>query len=381
MSRELAQLTEETGRDAPAPEAANLDRETMERLAALGYVGTPGPSSVPAASESGLADPKDKLEVFSAVQQAGTLIADGSHAEAARLLEEAVRREPEMPQALLMLGSCYTELGRRNEARARFDQVLKKNPQSVQALIGMANILLEDGRSEDVVTLCKRTLSIDARNTQAYTLLGDVYIERHEPSKALPFLEKAVEIQPKITQGRLNLAACLIDVKQLPRAQAMLQEILAAHPKFPGAQFNLGVLYEELQRPEEARAAYLTEVANNPNSFKARFNLGKVLAGFGDWTGSAEQMREVVRIAPKRPEGYLFLARALLQQSAPLDQVEGLADRGLDRARTPELKALGWFVKADAYNRKGQPDRMNLALRNAQAQLAAQKERARTTPR
>ena len=117
MSRELAQLTEETGRDAPAPEAANLDRETMERLAALGYVGTPGPSSVPAGSESGLADPKDKLEVFSAVQQAGTLIADGSHAEAARLLEAAVRREPEMPQALLMLGSCYTELGRRKEAQ------------------------------------------------------------------------------------------------------------------------------------------------------------------------------------------------------------------------------------------------------------------------
>ena len=161
----------------------------------------------------------------------------------------------------------------------------------------------------------------------------------------------------------------------------MLQEILAAHPRFPGAQFNLGVLYEELQRPEEARAAYLAEVANNPNSFKARFNLGKVLAGFGDWTGSAEQMREVVRIAPKRPEGYLFLARALLQQSAPLDQVEGLADRGLTSPGPRTSRRWGGSCKADVFNRKGQPDRMNIALRNAQAQLSAQKERARTTPR
>jgi len=381
MSRELAQITEETGRNAPAPEAANLDRETMERLAALGYVGTPGATNEPAGTESGLPDPKDKLEVFSAVQEAGTLVSDGEHAKAAGLLEGALRKEPDMPQGLLLLGTCYTELGRRKEARAQFDKVLRKDPQSVQGLIGMANVLLQDGHGDDVVTLCKKTLSIDPRNMQAYALLGDVYIDRREPSKALPYLEKAVEIQPKITQGQLNLAACLVEVKQLPRAQALLHDILAAHPKFPGAQFNLGVLYEELQRPEEARAAYLAEIASNPNGFRARFNVGKLLAGAGDWTGSAEQMREVMRLAPQRPEGYLFLARALLQQAAPPDQVLALADQGLSRAADPELEALGWFVKADAFNRKGQPDKVALALRNAQTQLARQKGRADATPR
>ncbi len=113
-----------------------------------------------------------------------------------------------MPQALLMLGSCYTELGRTKEAKAQFDQVLKNDPQSIPGLIGMANILLEEGQTEDVVTLCKRTLSVDPRNSQAYALLGEVYIGRQQPVQALPHLEKAVEIQPKITQNRLNLAAC-----------------------------------------------------------------------------------------------------------------------------------------------------------------------------
>jgi tetratricopeptide (TPR) repeat protein len=247
----------------------------------------------------------------------------------------------------------------------------------VQALVGMANVLLEDGLTEDVVTLCKRTLSIDERNAQAYALLGDVYIGQHQPSKALPYLEKAVEIQPKLTQNRLNLAACLIEGKQLARAQAALQEIVSAHPKFPGAQFNLGLLYEEMQRPEEARAAYLAEIATYPNGFKARFNLGKILAATGDWAGSTEQMREVVRIAPRRPEGYLFLARALLQQSAPLGEVEALADQGLTRAATPELKALGWFVKADVFNRRHQPEKVNVALRNARAQLSLQRREGR----
>lgn len=382
MSRELQRLTEETGRNAPAPEAANLDRETMERLASLGYIGTPAQAGDVAGPESARADPKDKLEVFTAVQRAGELMVADEYSEAAKALEAAVRAEPEMPQALLMLGACFTELGRRKEARARFDQVLKGDPQNVQALIGMANVLLEDGLTDDVVTLCKRTLSIDERNTQAYALLGDVYIARHEPSKALPHLEKAVDIQPKITQNRLNLAACLIEVREFARAQQMLQAILGAHPRFPGAQFNLGVLYEELQRPAEARTAYLAEVANHPNSFKARFNLGKVLAALGDWAGSTEQMREVVRIAPKRPEGYLFLARALLQQSAPLGEVQASADQGLALASTPELKALGWFVKADIFSRRHQPDKMNVALRNARMQLSSQKgDSTHATPR
>ncbi len=372
MDRELERLAEETSRNAPEPEAANLDRETVQRLAALGYIGT-GTRSTPASAGAALADPKDKLDVFNAVQRAGELMSGDEYAQAAQVLEDAVRKEPEMPQAMLMLGSCYTELGRRKEARARFDEVLKRDPKSVQALIGMANVLMEDGLTGDVVTLCKRTLSIDDRNPQAYALLGDVYISEHQPSKALPYFEKAVEIQPKITQNNLNLAACLVEAKQFARAQALFQEILRTYPKFPGAEFNLGVLYEEMQRPDEARVAYSTEITNYPNSFKARFNLGKMLAAVEDWQGSADQMREVMRIAPKRPEGYLFLARALIQMSAPLDQVQGLADQGLGLAETPELKALGWFLKADVFNRRHEPEKSAAAVRHAQAQLSLQK--------
>ena len=101
----------------------------------------------------------------------------------------------------------------------------------------------------------------------------------------------------------------------------MLEAVLAGHPRFPGAQFNLGVLYEEQGRPREARAAYEAEVANYPASFKARFNLGKISAQLEDWPGSIAQMREVIRIAPRRAEGYLFLARGLLHEAAaPLDE-------------------------------------------------------------
>ncbi|MGH9388990.1 MAG: tetratricopeptide repeat protein, partial [Vicinamibacteria bacterium] len=323
--------------------------------------------------------PKDKLRIFSAVQQAGELMVKDQYPAAAELLESALREEPKMPQALLMLGTSYAELGRKPEAKAQFDLVLKDDPQSIQALIGMANILVDEEKFQDVIALCKRTLSLDERNPQAYTLLGEVHASLGKPAEALPYFEKALEIQPKLTQNRLNLAGSLVEVKQYGRAEQLLNDILRDFPRFPLAHFNLGLLYEELGRPEDARSAYAAEVSAYPGDFRARFNLGKVLFRLGDRAGSLEQMREVVRIAPKQPEGYLFLARGLLLESAPIDEIQALVETGLSLAQTPETRALGFFVLADVYNRKHRPDLASEALEKANAYASETRSRSPET--
>jgi arylsulfatase A-like enzyme/tetratricopeptide (TPR) repeat protein len=377
MTAALERLAHETTQDAPAPETADLDKETVERLAALGYVGAAA-APQPAAPSESLADPKDKLRIFAAVQQAGELIVRDQGAAAAELLESALRDDPKMPQARLMLGGAYSELDRVKEAKAQFDLVLQDDPRSVQALVGVASLLMREGKSEDVIALCQRTLSLDERNVQAHALLGEAYAGRKEPAKALPFFEKAVEIQPKLTQNRLNLASALIELRQYERARTMLDEILAESPRFPLAQFNLGLLHDEQGRLEEARSAYAAEVSAYPHQFRARFNLGKILFKLGDGSGALEQMREVIRIAPGRPEGYLFVARGLLlQESAAIDEIQGLVEKGLSLARAPDVEALGWLLLADVYNRRRQPERMDEALRRARALSPDSKARSR----
>jgi arylsulfatase A-like enzyme/tetratricopeptide (TPR) repeat protein len=365
MKEELRKLMTETSLGAPTPQAANLDKDTMERLSALGYIGAPVSAKKASGGSWPLADPKDKLPVFSAVTRAGELILEEKYGEASLALESALREEPTIPQALLLLSTCYVELGRGEEAKAKLDVLLKDNPESVQALISLANILLEEGKTEDVIALCKRTLSVDDKNTQAYTLIGEVFLERENYVEALPYFEKAVETQPKITRTRLNMAACLVGSKKYDRAEAELNAVIRDSSKFPLAHYNLGLLYEEQGKLEEARAAYAEEVASFPQEYKARFNLGKVLFRLGDRVGSLEQMREVVKIAPKLAEGHLLFARALLYESAPLGEVRAAVEKGLSLADTSELKALGYFLLADIYNRAGDPGKMNEALKKA----------------
>lgn len=366
MKRELDRLVFETGRDAPAPQAADLDKNTIERLAALGYIGAPVSSKRAGEAGTGvLADPKDKLAIFESIQRAGEMIFSEKYAPAADLLEEALRKEAGIPQALLLLATCYVELGKKEEAKARLDEILKDDPDSTQALIALAKILKDEGKGEDAIALCKRTLAVDNRNNQAYALIADAYIDDENPAAALPYIEKAVEIQPKLAQNRLTMAACLVGLKQYDRAEPMLKDIIRESPKFPFAHFNLGLLFEEQGRWEEAREAYSQEVALYPNEYRARFNFGKVIFRLGDHQGYMDEMREVVRIAPRQAEGYLFLARGLLIENAPIAEVREMAEKGLSLASASALKAFGWFLLADIYNRENLPEKVNEALAKA----------------
>jgi tetratricopeptide (TPR) repeat protein len=365
LRERLERFVAETSRGAPAPEAADLDKETLEGLAALGYVG--GTSAPRSESGRPLADPKDKLEVYAAVQQAGERILSRDYAEAAASLERALAEDPGMPQARLLLGTSYSELGKKREAKAEFDRVLADDPTSVQALIAVANLLMDEGRTRDVIALCKRTLSIDERNTQALTLLGEVHAGQGRPAEALPWFERAVEVQPKLTQNRMNLAAALVELRQHERALGILKDVVARQPRFPLAQYNLGIALEEQGRFEEARAAYAAELAAYPREWMARFNLGRVLFRLGERPAAIAEMREVVKAAPLRPEGHLFLARGLLLEGGSLDEVERLVERGLSLAEAADLRALGFFLMADVYTRRGMPASARQALASARA--------------
>jgi len=363
MKKELDLMVEKISLGAPEPQAANLDSETIQRLAALGYIGASVKIKTKPTRE--LADPKDKLEIYELIQQAGDLLNHEQYDRAAQNLERALSLEPGIPQARLLLSTCYSELGREEEARKLLDELLKEDPNSIQALIGLAYLLLEEGKSEEVLALARKALSIDDRNTQAYTLIGEVYMARMEHAEARTYLEKAVEIQPKVTRNVLNLAVCLIGLREYDRAEKLLLQILKEYPKFPLTYYHLGLLYEEQGRLEEAVASYLKEIENYPEHYRARFNLGKILLRQGDLAGYLEHMEKVMKTAPAQAEGYLFLARGKLLRKDPPEEILNLVQTGLSKAQTSELKALGYFLLADIYSRLGQPGRVQEALTRA----------------
>jgi arylsulfatase A-like enzyme/Tfp pilus assembly protein PilF len=359
---ELERIREESAAGAPETQQANLDEQTLGMLAALGYVG--GESTGREGED--LADPKDKLHLFQAVGIAARLVSEDDHAGAVGQLEWVLEEDPTIPQARLLLATAYRKVGRTDDAKTLLDEFLREDPDSVQALIAMATILSEEGQDEEVMAISKRALAVDDRNAQAYELMAGVYMGVNDHRSALPLLQKVIEIQPKLTRSRNNLAACFVGLGELDEAQALLDDILAEFPKFPLAHFHLGLLNEEQGRLEAARAAYAEEVDLYPKSFVARFNLGNLLYRMGEVDAAEEQMKVLIEEAPDRPRAYLYLARIVLAERKDLGEVERLARTGLDLAEVDELKALGYYLLADVYQRQGRQQELQQVLEKAQ---------------
>jgi choline-sulfatase len=368
----LDKLIADTGRNAPKTEAADLDQETMRRLATLGYVGS---LTAPKAAAGGtnLADPKDKIAIFEAVSKSTELTFNEKFTEAAALLEGILAKDPEVIQARLILANAYQKLQRNAEAKAQLDAVLKQDANHIQALVGMASILRNEGRYPDVISLCQKALAVDANSTQALELMGNAYMDRKEYGKALPALQKAAAVQAKMTQYQQNLAACFIFLRQYAQAEKILNDISRGFPKFPLVNFHLGLVAEEKDDLALAENGYRKEIECYPRSVPARFNLGKLLLKKGDFDGYMAEMNEVIKLAPDMAEGRLFLARGQLRDpAADLAAVQAGVEIGLKNTRAPELLALGWFLMADIFDRKHQPAKVRDALNKANHYKALQ---------
>ena len=360
LKTRLARLREDAMKRAPKTQEANLDSETLAKLASLGYLS--GGRAAETLDERGLADPKDKMHLFDSIGYAANLMSKDVLEEAVEVLELVLHDDPNIPQAQLLAVSAYRKSGRVEKAKQILDANLKKDPGNVHALIAMGEILSQEGRGDDVIAIAKTALAKDAKNARAYELIADAYMQKNDPKGALPNLRKAVEIQPKLSRSRNNLSAALIGTGQLAEAEKELQDILRGHPKFPLANFHLGLLREQQNRLPEAKAAYEAELRNQPKSVVARFNLGNLMLRMGDTAGAETQMRTLIKDDPGSARPYLMLARVLLGRGE-LREVESLANAGLQRATQPDLKALGYFLLADVYSREGRRAELQEAVR------------------
>jgi arylsulfatase A-like enzyme/thioredoxin-like negative regulator of GroEL len=356
---EILRLEIEAG--APEVQEADLDEETLGMLAALGYVG--GATAAPEGAN--LADPKDTIHLFEGVNYASNLMLGEDYEEAAETLEMVLGDDPEIPQAMQLLATCYRNLARTAEAKVLLDAFLRDHPDNTSALITMAGILTEEGAFDEVAAIAKRVLAVDDRNAEAYALMAGAAMNVNDHSAALPLLERAVEIQPKLTRNRLNLAVANVGLGRLGEAEPILVDILAEKPKFPLANFHLGLLYEEQGRLGEARAAYAKEVELYPDSVMARFNLGNLYFRLGDLEAAEREMRILIDEASEKPKPYLFLARVLLKGEMDLAEVERLARAGLERTEADDLKVLGYYLLADVYSRQGRQAELEQVLERA----------------
>ncbi len=345
-----------------------VDAAAEQRLRALGYVGG---SSAKNLDERPRRDPKDTIELYNLLLQAGGDSEAGRYDEAAAKVQQALAVDPDIIEAYSRLGNIYEKAGKHAEAAAEYRRALTLDPEHLLSTFNLALAYRALGKIDEAIVGFERSQQLDPRSGRAHFQLGDIYMQRGDPAKALEVLTRGLALDVDRAPFLVKLAEAHLELKQFDDAERALTEAIQLRADVPRGQYNLALVLEQRGRGAEARAAYEAEVAKNPKNYGAQFNLAKLLTKDGRLGDATARFRAAVDARPEFAEGYLYLAKALLD-GGDLPGAQKAAQDGLARKPQPSIAPLGHYVLADVFSRLG---RENEAAR--QVALAKRLEQPR----
>ncbi len=236
-----------------------IDRETMERLAALGYL-QGDLSAVDSMSDfldvEDLIDPKDRVVDISLFSDAKAAMASGRWAYAEQFWHELLQRSPQNVDAYQGLAILYGMMEDWDRSFEYIDKVLALRPSSLATLRLKGEILVQLGQYQEGLDLL---LELPADEIAGAIWIGKAYQGLNQPEEAEASFRRGLEIDPDSRWMQLYLANQVATNGKLSEAEAIYQAIITESPYFHLAFYNYGKLL--IDRGETTRARGLLERA------------------------------------------------------------------------------------------------------------------------
>ncbi len=239
------------------------DPEQLQKLQALGYVGSDSGSASDDKSLSG-ADPKSKIEVANLLHDAMFDVEDARYEQAAPLLERVLEQAPDMPVANMQygmaeaglrnyakavtalqkavkllpdsgmghyeLGLALFETGNWKEAAPEFEAAVARAPRWADAHFSLAAVYARIDRVPDAMQELDTTLNLNPDHYRANLLLGRILSLQGHPADALPNLQKAAQVEPNSREAHEFLADAYDQLGRQQDAQRERSEAQQLNP-------------------------------------------------------------------------------------------------------------------------------------------------------
>ena len=229
-----------------------LGPEEMEKLASLGYVGRLESAKDSNPDAASLADPKDKIDIFYLINQAGVEAGSGHCDRAIETISRAIDKDATVEASYLMLGRCYFNEERYEEAEKTFDTLLSRDPNSTEAQFFVAACQFNLDQVDSAEKGFEQVLKINPRHTYAHKFMGFIDQAKERPDLAIAEFEKVLETSPEDIEAHGKLGFLLASASRLQEALPHLQKVVAATPSDGSTHYNLGLAYQGLGRQAEA---------------------------------------------------------------------------------------------------------------------------------
>lgn len=331
----------------------DVDPEVRARLAALGYVG----SFVATANEprTTRADPKDKIPLFNLLGVARDLApTKDSFTKVTAMLRQVLDADPEVIDAWFSLGNAYFKEHRYRDAIEYFKKALALKPDYDLAVVNIAKAYRALGDDDAALAGFEHYLTIDPKDAYVRYQMGEIHLDRGELDKAEQLFRAALEMDSHVAAAKNALGAIAFQRGDVEGARRLVSEALELRSDVRLAHYNLALIAEKEGDTARAEREYLEELEAHPEAFKAAFNLSRLYDRIGEKSLEIDALKQALDGNPQFADGCFFLARAYVASGTNFEEAARLARKGLELAPKSEMAALGHYVLADIYNRRGQ---------------------------
>lgn len=241
--------------------------------------------------------------------------------------------------------------GHRSDALALCDEALRSQPQDPEALHLKGLILLEAKQPEEAHPLLERAVALAPQVAEFHNTLGLCHAGRGATQEALRAFQRALQANPQLVPALVNLSGVFSDSEDHAAAERAARTALASEPDHAGARRAL--IRALLGRGEHAAAEAASRqlVEAEPDSPEARLFLGSALREQGRLDEASQAFEQALLLGPRNHLVHLTAGAFALECRRDADA----AIRHYRRAReiSPESgsasfnEALARFAKAD----------------------------------
>jgi uncharacterized protein (TIGR02996 family) len=274
----------------------------LAALALAALVAGPAPAQAPA---------QDKNED---IEKAGEALKKGQVDEAYKLLQEAVRKKPDLPPARLMLARLFLASKEgHQQGRAFLEQAVAEHPDHPEVYLTCASLALGEGRVTETILNCQKALDLASAGRwtaeqkkhfqrEARLGLAKAYESRRDWANARTHLAALVANESKNSELRTRLATALFFLDKPDEAFQELQNAVRDNPNLEPPTVTMGRLWTAKGDVKQAREWLDRAIKAEPNSIRVQLAYADWLLHQGDIDHAKDHVDAAAKLKPDDPE-------------------------------------------------------------------------------
>ena len=337
------------------------------------------------------------------VKKAAACQRNGDAVEALIYLKKALKANPQRADIYMRMAQIAVDKGQLEQAIAHYLQTLRLQPQKSDVLSKLAGILLMSGRLPEAIETLKELVRVAPNDSNGYFTLGQAYLQQKEYQQARENYEAAIGIKPDLARAYYGLAMVhsrlgnrdqaqtyaerfrtlkasvrehrqqdktqyddfavaqrkaaitYMDIGHMYRdqgyankAEDLLKQAVGLDPNNIMCIFELASLYNTNGAPVKALQLFKKINQIQPDYSMTHYMIGILSTRLKQFDDAEAAFNTVIRLTPKRPDGYRELAGLYLKTGKNIRQARQLAEKAVAlQPSAANYYTLGWACNAN----------------------------------